>query len=103
MSEDLKQAIEILLSRRANRFLNNQGYLDHIKRCVGQLHFRTFDEAFLFGALDAMIQDFASAEQMNLPPKHPVYDPGYRDNRLERLKRWKQLWEKQARLPLKES
>jgi len=99
--ENLGQAIEILLSRRANRFLNNAGYLDHIKKCVAELQFSTFEEAFLFGALDAMIQDFASAEQMNLPPGNPIYDPGYRANRFERLKAWKQTWETQGRIPFK--
>jgi len=100
--EDLKEAIETLLTTRANRFSKNQNYLDYIKRCVEELHFKIFEEAFLFGGLDAMIQDFASAEQMNLPAKHPTYDPGHRDNRLERLKRWKQLWESENRLPFKE-
>ncbi len=74
--ESLGQAIEVLLSRRANRPLNNTDYLTHIKKCVAELQFGTFEKAFLFGALDAMIQDFASAEQMNLPPGHPTYDPG---------------------------
>ena len=30
--DSLGQAIEILLSRRANRLLNNTEYLDHIKK-----------------------------------------------------------------------
>ena len=101
--ESLGQAIEILLSRRANRLLNNTDYLTHIKKCVAELQFGTFEEAFLFGALDAMIQDFASAEQMNLPPGSPIYDPGCRANRFERLKAWKQLWKTQGRIPFKES
>ena len=103
LQEDLGQAIEILLSKRASRFLNNTNYLTHIKKCVAELQFGTFEEAFLFDALDAMIQDFASAEQMNLPPGNPIYDPGCRANRFERLKEWKQLWETQGRLPFNQS
>lgn len=97
MDKELIGAIDVLLMRRATRFRKNRGYLEHVRRCVAELGLRTLEEAFLFGGLDAMQQDFASANQMTLPPK-TQYDASYRGNRLERLKQWKGLWEREGTL-----
>lgn len=97
--EALERAIETLLKTRAERFLRPE-YLAHVKRCVGELNFRTKEEAFLFGGLDAMQQDFAAANQLTRPPRKDPYDAGYHNKRFERLTKWKRLWESQGKLPL---
>jgi len=95
---ELEQAIEVILKTRAERFLKPE-YLDHICKCVKTVNFRTQEEAFLFGALDAMQQDFASANQLTRPPKKDPYDAGYHEKRLQRLQNWKNIWESEGKLP----
>lgn len=97
---ELEQAIEIILETRAERFLKNQEYLGHVRRCVKELNFSSHEEAFVFGGLDAMQQDFASANQFNLPAKVSPWDVGYRERRFERLQNWKRIFKEKGMLPL---
>jgi hypothetical protein len=105
-AEKLGEAIETLLETRAERFIGTSRpskYIDHVRKCVKELNLRTPEEAFLFGGLDAMMQDFASANQLTRPPGRSPYDVAYHEKRIERLQLWKRKWEEQGRLPLKQS
>ena len=98
-NEKLVEALEIVLRRKADRFFGNAQYLEHVHKSVATLEPKTFDEAFVFGALDAMIQDFGSAAQMTRPPRSPI-DVSFRENRLGRLQKWVRHWRHEKKLPL---
>lgn len=96
----LASALDVVLHRKAERFLNSGEYLDHVQRCVEALGLTDPKLAFLFGGLDAMQQDFGSTAQMNRPPGSRL-DVSFRENRLTRLRRWKEDWEARGVLPIK--
>lgn len=84
----LRREIEALL--RMNK---------HVRACIQELGLTDPVEAFLFGGLDAMQQDFGSGTQMTRPPGSAI-DVSYRGNRLERLQLWQREWREQRKLPL---
>ncbi len=97
-TDDLAQALDTVLRRKAERFTNSPGYVAHVQKCVEDLELTDTRLAFLFGGLDAMQQDFGSAAQMTRPPGSRL-DVSSRDNRLERLLRWRNEWKARNILP----
>lgn len=89
--DDLANALEVILDKKAERFINNQGYLDHVRKCVKELKLMDPETAFLFGGLDAMQHDFGSATEMTNPPAS-ILDIKYRENRINRLRKWMNRW-----------
>lgn len=98
VTDDLVEALETVLTSKANRFINNRKYVAHVERCIETLALADPRLAFLFGGLDAMQQDFGSAAQMTRPPLSRL-DVSSKDNRLKRLQRWLDEWGTDGRLP----
>jgi len=81
--------IEVLLQTKADRFLRNSEYLEHIEKCVNELSLQGKSrKAFVFGGLDALQHDIGSALQMTMPPHKPS-DIASRRNRIQHLMNWK--------------
>jgi hypothetical protein len=95
---ELSNALDVVLDRKAGRFINSVEYLSHIRKCVDSLELVDPKLAFLFGGLDAMQQDFGSAAQMVRPPGSRL-DVSSRKNRLARLMKWKKDWQHRNILP----
>jgi len=95
---ELAQALDTVLWHKAKRFVNSPGYIAHVRKCVDELQLTDVRLAFLFGGLDAMQQDLGSAAQMTRPPGSDL-DVSSRDNRLARLKRWRNEWRAKNTLP----
>ena len=93
-TDDLANALDIVLRRKAERFINNPDYLAHVQKCVETLELTDPKLAFLFGGLDAMQQDFGSAAQMTRPPGTRL-DVSFKENRLAHLQRWCNDWKTQ--------
>ena len=96
--DDLATALDTVLWHKAERFINNPGYIAHVQKCVEVLELKDPKLAFLFGGLDAMQQDFGSAAQMTRPPGSRL-DVSFRGNRLARLQRWRNKWKAKNALP----
>ena len=90
-TDDLANALETVLSSKAERFISNPDYIAYVQKCVKELGLTDPKLAFLFGGLDAMQQDFGSAAQMTRPPGSRL-DVSFRENRLTRLQRWNAAW-----------
>lgn len=99
-TNNLANALDIVLQRKAERLLGNADYIAHVQRCVEGLKLTDPKVAFLFGALDAMQQDFGSAAQMSRPPGSRL-DVSFRENRFKRLRHWKEKWEARGALQSK--
>lgn len=97
-TDNLTQALDTVLRHKAERFINSLGYIAHVQKCVESLELTDPRLAFLFGGLDAMQQDFGSAAQMTRPPGSDL-DVSFRDNRLARLRQWKNEWKARNVLP----
>ncbi len=96
--DDLEMALDTVLRHKAERFINNPGYVAHVQKCVEVLDLTDPKLAFLFGGLDAMQQDFGSAAQMTRPPGSRL-DVSFRGNRLTRLQKWMNAWKAKNALP----
>lgn len=83
-TDDLAKALDVVLYRKAERFINSRDYIAHVQKCVAALGLTDPKIAFLFGGLDAMQQDFGPAAQMTRPPGSRL-DVSFRSNRLARL------------------
>jgi hypothetical protein len=99
--DDLAIALEIVLHRKAERFIKSPGYITHVQKCIEALSLTDPRLAFIFGGLDAMQQDFGSAAQMTRPPGSPL-DVSFRSNRLTRLQQWMNKWKAEHALPFKQ-
>lgn len=97
-TDDLAQALDTVLLHKAERFINNPGYIAHVQKCVEVLELTDPKLAFLFGGLDAMQQDFGSAAQMTRPPGSHL-DVSFRGNRIARLQKWMNEWKVKNALP----
>ena len=95
---DLEDALDTVLTHKAERFIKNAEYITYVQKCVESLHLTDPRLAFLFGGLDAMQQDFGSATQMTRPPGSSL-DVSYRENRLRHLQRWIDEWKARDVLP----
>jgi len=95
---DLADALDVVLNKKAERFISNEGYLEHVRQCVEELNLTDPNRAFLFGGLDAMQQDFGSAAQMTRPPASKI-DVSFRENRRARLLNWMNDWKARGILP----
>jgi len=95
---NLVDALDVVLNKKAERFISNEGYLEHIRQCVEELNLTDPKLAFLFGGLDAMQQDFGSAAQMTRPPASQI-DVSFRGNRKARLLNWMNDWKARGVLP----
>jgi hypothetical protein len=91
-TDKLANALDVVLEKKAERFLHNLEYIAYVEKCVEDLQLTDPKLAFLFGGLDAMQQDFGSAAQMTRPPGTRL-DVSCRKNRFKRLLNWKEKWE----------
>ncbi len=98
--EVLGKALETVVRCKAERFLQNKDYLEHVRRCIKTLKPKSYEEAFVLGGLDAMLQDFGSAAQMTRPPKSAI-DISWKENRIDRMSRWQADWLKEELLKLR--
>lgn len=98
-SEELANALDVVLRAKADRMLQNEDYVAHVRRCNEVLEITDPLEAFIFGGLDAMMQDFGSAAQMIRPPGSKL-DVSVRKHRLDRLQRWRLNRLNEGKLPL---
>ncbi|MEA1959669.1 MAG: hypothetical protein U9N44_08460 [Chloroflexota bacterium] len=80
-------ALDKILQCKAERFIKNSDYLKHVQNCLDEISIQDPKIAFIFGGIDAMMQDMGSALQMTRPPK-TEWDISCRENRLARLKKW---------------
>lgn len=96
--DDLATALDTILRHKAERFINNPGYMAHVQKCVEVLELTDPKLAFLFGGLDAMQQDLGSAAQMTRPPGSRI-DVSFRGNRLARLQNWRNEWKARNAIP----
>ena len=95
---NLADALDVVLNKKAERFINNEAYLEHVRQCVEELELTDPKLAFLFGGIDAMQQDFGSAAQMTRPPASKI-DVSFRENRKARLLNWMNDWKARGILP----